>query len=67
MPMDTLTPAPLTVLTEDETLFRDAVREFAEGEIRPRAAAMERAAQHDPALIRSLFELGVMAVDVPEA
>ena len=31
-----LSGTPLTTLSEDETMFRASVREFAEGEIRPR-------------------------------
>src|SRR3989338_7256969 len=41
-------PTPLTVLTEDECAFRDAVAAFANGEVRPRVAAMGRAGQLDP-------------------
>jgi len=59
-------PAALTVLSEDEVLFRDAVRDFAQGEIRPRVQAMEEARCLDESLIKSLFEMGVMGVDVPE-
>jgi len=33
----------LTVLSEDEDLFRASVREFAEGELRPRVETMEQA------------------------
>jgi alkylation response protein AidB-like acyl-CoA dehydrogenase len=57
----------LTVLTEEETMFRDAVREFAQGEIAPRAQAMEKAGCYDADLLKSLFEMGLMAVDVPES
>jgi len=32
---------PLTTLSEDEQMFRASVREFAEGELRPRVAEME--------------------------
>ena len=57
---------PLTSLSDDERLFRDTVRDFAEREVRPRVAAMERASQLDAALIPKLFELGLMAVEIPE-
>lgn len=57
---------PLTMLAEDESLFRDAVREFAEGEIRPRVRAMEEAGRYDADLLPKLFEMGIMGVDVPE-
>ena len=58
--------SPLTVLSDDETAFRDAVTEFANGEVRPRVAAMERAAKLDPELIPKYFELGLMGIEVPE-
>ena len=57
----------LTTLSEEEQLFRDAVREFAQGEIRPRAAKMDRTGVYDEDLLKILFEMGVMAVEVPES
>jgi len=48
-------------------MFRDAVRDFADQEVRPRVAAMERAAAIDQALIPKLFELGLMGIEIPEA
>lgn len=57
---------PLTVLGEDDALFRDAIREFAEGEIAPRVATMEANGRYDDDLLPKLFEMGLMAVDVPE-
>jgi alkylation response protein AidB-like acyl-CoA dehydrogenase len=56
----------LTVLSEDEDLFRSSVREFAEGELRPRVEAMEHAAKIDPDVIKQCFELGLMSIDTPE-
>src|SRR5690606_40758689 len=56
----------LTTLTEDEELFRASVREFAEGEVRPRVEAMEHAAKLDRDLIKQCFELGLMAIQSPE-
>jgi butyryl-CoA dehydrogenase len=58
--------APLSVLSEDESAFRDAVASFVEGEVRPRVAAMERAGKIDPELIPKYFELGMMGIQVPE-
>ncbi len=57
---------PLTVLSDDELAFRDAVADFTTGEVRPRVQAMERAAQLDPELIPKYFELGLMGIQVPE-
>jgi alkylation response protein AidB-like acyl-CoA dehydrogenase len=56
----------LTMLSEDERMFADAVREFAQGEIAPRAHAMDEAGHYDEDLLPKLFEMGLMAVDVPE-
>jgi alkylation response protein AidB-like acyl-CoA dehydrogenase len=57
---------PLTVLSDEEALFRDAVAAFAAEEVRPRVREMERAAKLDPALIAKCFELGLMGIEVPE-
>ena len=48
-------------------MFRDAVRTFAEEEVRPRVAAMEQAAQLDATLIPKFFALGLMGIETPEA
>lgn len=56
----------LTTLSEEEELFRASVREFAEGEVRPRVEAMEHASKLDPELIKQCFELGLMAIESPE-
>jgi alkylation response protein AidB-like acyl-CoA dehydrogenase len=59
------TPA-LTVLSEEESMFRDAVREFAGIEIRPHVHEMDEAAQFRLDLIPKFFELGLMGIEVPE-
>src|SRR5687767_15433247 len=56
----------LTVLSEEEELFRGSVREFAEGEVRPRVEEMEKAGKLDQDLIKQCFELGLMAIETPE-
>ena len=56
----------LTALSEDEELFRASVREFADGEVRPRVEAMEHAGKLDPEIIKQCFELGLMAIESPE-
>jgi alkylation response protein AidB-like acyl-CoA dehydrogenase len=58
--------APLTVLSEDEAMFRDAVRDFAEGTVRPLVHQMDEAQRMDPSLIPQFFELGLMGIEVPE-
>ena len=57
---------PLTTLSEDEQMFRASVREFAEGEVRPRVAEMDEHAKLDPVLIRQCFDLGLMGIETPE-
>ena len=65
---ETMTASPaLTRLAEDEVLFRDSVYEFADKEIRPIAREMDEHAKMSPELIRKLFELGVMSVEIPES
>ncbi|MCR4373902.1 MAG: acyl-CoA dehydrogenase [Acidobacteria bacterium] len=58
---------PLTTLSEDETLLRQSVREFAEAQVRPLVREMDEHAKFEPALIDELFTLGVMGVEIPEA
>jgi alkylation response protein AidB-like acyl-CoA dehydrogenase len=57
---------PLTTLSEDEQMFRSSVREFAEGELRPRVEQMDEHAKLDPALIKQCFDLGLMSIETPE-
>ena len=59
-------PAPLTNLTEDEILFRDNVRQFAEERVRPLAKEMDEKAIFDKDLIHQFFQLGLMGIEVPE-
>jgi alkylation response protein AidB-like acyl-CoA dehydrogenase len=58
--------AGLTVLSEDEEMFRASVREFAEGEVRPRIEKMEHDSKLDADLIKHCFDLGLMAIESPE-
>ena len=58
--------APLTTLSDEEAMFRDAVAAFAAEEVRPRVMAMERAGKIDPELITKTFEMGLMGIEVPE-
>jgi alkylation response protein AidB-like acyl-CoA dehydrogenase len=58
--------APLTDLAEDERLLRQSVREFADTQVRPLVREMDEQAKMPRALIDRLFDLGVMAVEIPE-
>ena len=69
MPEATLTaahPTPLTSLTDDETLFRDNIRQFAEEKIRPLAKEMDEKGVFDHALLEQFFQLGLMGIEIPE-
>jgi butyryl-CoA dehydrogenase/short/branched chain acyl-CoA dehydrogenase len=57
----------LTVLTEDERMFRDMVREFADNELRPLVHKQDQEMKLDPTLLSKLFELGLMGVEIPES
>ncbi len=59
--------APLTTFSEDELLFRDAVAAFANEEVRPLVAEMERNGKVDASIIAKVFELGLMGIEVDEA
>lgn len=62
-----MAPPPLTTLAEDEVLFRDSVRAFAEAEVRPLVREMDEHAKIPRPLIDRLFDLGVMGIEVPES
>jgi butyryl-CoA dehydrogenase/short/branched chain acyl-CoA dehydrogenase len=59
-------PSPLTTLTDDEILFRDNVRQFAEDKIRPLAKEMDEKAVFDHGLLDQFFQLGLMGIEIPE-
>ena len=62
----TTAPQPLSILSEEETMFRDSVREFAESEIRPHVGEMDEAGHFNLDIIPKFFELGLMGIEVPE-
>ena len=59
-------PAPLTTLTEDEILFRDNIRQFADEKIRPLVKEMDEKGVFDKDLIHDFFQLGLMGIEIPE-
>jgi alkylation response protein AidB-like acyl-CoA dehydrogenase len=65
MEQEDIRPA-LTSLSDEEELFRSSIREFAEGEVRPRLEKMERDAKLDRELIDQCFDLGLMSIETPE-
>jgi alkylation response protein AidB-like acyl-CoA dehydrogenase len=58
--------AALTMLSQDESFFRDAVASFADEHVRPRMKDMEDHAKIDPAVVAAAFEMGLMGIEVEE-
>jgi alkylation response protein AidB-like acyl-CoA dehydrogenase len=58
--------APLTQLTEDEQMLKEAAADFAEASIKPLVEEMDEKAKLDPGLVKEFFEMGLMGIDIPE-
>ena len=56
----------LTTFTEEEQLFANSVREFAEAEIKPYVREMDAAGKMRPEILSKAFELGLMGIEVPD-
>jgi alkylation response protein AidB-like acyl-CoA dehydrogenase len=59
-------PQPLTVLSDVEKMFQDAIRRFARERIAPHVRAMDDAGVFRKDLLREMFELGLMGIEIPE-
>ena len=59
-------PRPLTSLTDEEQLFRQSLREFANQQVRPLAPEMDEHGKFSADLIKQFFELGLMGISIPE-
>jgi butyryl-CoA dehydrogenase/short/branched chain acyl-CoA dehydrogenase len=64
--LQNLATTPLTSLSEDEILFQENVRQFAEEKVRPLAREMDEKAIFDKSLVEQFFQLGLMGIEVPE-
>jgi alkylation response protein AidB-like acyl-CoA dehydrogenase len=58
---------PLTILSEEERMFQEVAREFAEKEVGPHVEEMDREGVFKHELIEKFFEQGFMGIEVPEA
>ncbi len=56
---------PVTTLAPEEEALRDTVRRFARNKLAPLVREMDEAQKMAPALIRQLFELGLMGIEIP--
>jgi alkylation response protein AidB-like acyl-CoA dehydrogenase len=57
---------PLTQLSEEESLFYATVRQFAEETVAPLVGQMDADQQFAAGLVKQLFDLGLMVIEVPE-
>jgi alkylation response protein AidB-like acyl-CoA dehydrogenase len=63
---ENMAPLPLVALTEDEVLFRDNIRQFADETIRPLVHEMDENGVFDHGLLEQFFQLGLMGIEIPE-
>ncbi|HLH41175.1 MAG TPA: acyl-CoA dehydrogenase [Bryobacteraceae bacterium] len=59
-------PLPLTCLSEEEKMFQSSVRKFARERLAPYVREMDEAGVFRKDLLKEFFDLGLMAIDVPE-
>jgi short/branched chain acyl-CoA dehydrogenase len=59
-------PPPLTVLSDEERMFQESVRRFARERIAPYVREMDDAAVFRKDLLREMFDLGLMGIEIPE-
>jgi alkylation response protein AidB-like acyl-CoA dehydrogenase len=62
-----MTIQPLTVLSDDERMFRESVLAFARDKVAPRVAEMDERGTMDASIVKGLFDLGVMGIEVPSS
>src|SRR6266852_6060492 len=63
----THSPAPpLTALSEEERMFQATVRRFARERIGPHVREMDEAGVFRKDVLREMFELGLMGIEIPE-
>src|SRR5689334_14304373 len=54
-------------LTDEQRMIQSMAREFAEKDVRPVAAAIDREARFPHETVRRMGELGLMGIAIPEA
>jgi len=59
-------PSPLTSFSEDEIMFRDNIRQFADEKVRPLVKEMDEKGVFDKDLIQQFFQLGLMGIEIPQ-
>ncbi|OQE32160.1 hypothetical protein PENSTE_c001G02118 [Penicillium steckii] len=64
--LSSLTPTPITLLSETESMMADTVQKFAQEQIGPKVRDMDEAETMDPTVVEQLFEQGLMGIEIPE-
>ena len=59
-------PRALTQLSEEEGMFQEAVAQFAADKMAPLVRKMDEEQVFDQGLLKQLFELGLMGIEIPE-
>jgi short-chain 2-methylacyl-CoA dehydrogenase len=58
-------PGPATLLTVEESAIRESIKKFAETEVAPLVAAMDRNSELDAGLLKNMFTQGLMGIEIP--
>ena len=61
-----MSQSALTILSEEELLFRETVTSFARDEIGPHVREMDERGEFRTSLIDQFFELGLMSIETPD-
>ena len=61
-----MSPNPLTALNEEDKTFQSSVLQFARERISPHVRSMDAAGVFRPALLKEMFALGLMGIEIPE-
>ncbi len=56
---------PLTKLSNDEQMFEQEVTKFARTRLAPKVLEMDESEEFDKGLLKEMFELGLMGIEVP--
>jgi alkylation response protein AidB-like acyl-CoA dehydrogenase len=59
--------APLTLLSEDEAMVREAAADFAQEMIKPYVHDMDQQAKLRPEILKGCFDQGLMGIEIPES
>ncbi|MCL4817918.1 MAG: acyl-CoA dehydrogenase [Vicinamibacteria bacterium] len=57
---------PLSDLSEDEVMFRDQVKAFAQERVKPLVHKMDEEAKMPRELVKECFDLGIMGIEIPD-